>query len=126
MKERKNGETIVIYKSPRFSGYIKNSAWKQEAEARLVVTLKDIPNEDFFVPIPESVLMRFEICLGPMTDQDEDTLLSEIRQGVKSQALRNAIFEHRQECKFRGKVHLKRHEYCEYHEQCNDLRRSCR
>ena len=110
-KVMKDGNTDIS-KSERFTGYVKNAAWKQESETRLMVVLKEDSIGDFYIPIPETVLSRFEICLGPMVDEDSETVLSQILNGVNSSKLRNAISKNLQRCFFQNKLHLK--SMCDY------------
>ena len=54
--------------SPRFTGYLKNSAWKHEQEARLAVTLRDYPSNSFFdLPVPAGFFGEIQITTGPWT-----------------------------------------------------------
>lgn len=103
---------VDIAKSSRFTGYIKNFAWKQESEARLVVTLKE-KSQGLYIPVPESVLKRFKICIGPMVVGDTDGLKSKILQDVEPQSLYDAIYKQTEECFFRDRVNLKRPCGCE-------------
>ena len=110
-KTMKDG-AVDIALSERFTGYVKNSAWKQESEARLMVVLKNDSVENFHIPIPESVLTSFKICLGPMVAEAAEQVLPKILKGVRSKKLRSSVSENFRSCFFQNRVHLKH--ICDY------------
>ena len=103
---------IDIAQAEFFTGYVKNSAWKHESESRLMIVLKEDYVDKICIPIPESVLMRLKICLGPMVEEATEQALSKILKGVKSQNLQKAISQNIRRCFFQDKVHFK--SICDY------------
>jgi len=110
-KAMKDGDTDVA-KAERFTGYVKNSAWKFESETRLMIVLKEDYCKSFFIPIPESVLTSFKICLGPMVAEAAKQVLPKILKGVRSKKLRSSVSENFRSCFFQNRVHLKH--ICDY------------
>lgn len=106
-------KNVDIAKAERFTGYIKNSAWRQEFETRLVINFtNDFFDKSFDIPVPEYVFENLEITFGPWFDSDKNKseYLSEIlAQTNLCHNVKEKIINQSRNCFFQGKVELKRH-----------------
>ena len=100
-----------VSNSYRFTGYVKNSAWHQERETRLTVTLQNKPQCTFYdLPVSVKVLEYMKITLGPWcSDSDKASFMTRIKNAVSDQFLRKQIMSHISLSSFRGLVKLKCH-----------------
>ena len=96
--------------SSRFTGYLKNSAWKHEQEARLAVTLQDVPDKPYYdFPLPNNFFNKIQITTGPWTS---DELFDLRKQQILDAApirFREKLAKNIKPNSFRNQIHLRRH-----------------
>lgn len=100
--------------SPRFTGYLKNSAWKHEQESRLAITLrKDSQKTSLDFPLPKDFFKSIQITTGPWTSDTEFDHQKERILGAITTSLRKDLKI--SENSFREKIQLRRHcDFCNH------------
>ncbi len=95
-----------------FTGYVKNNAWCNEKEVRIILTLKyKIDKEELFMEIPDDIISSFQVTLGPNFSKSEldkpgdDIILETIKRnlnkfGIDKNKVRRSLFT--------GQVHFKK------------------
>ena len=96
--------------SPRFTGHLKNSAWKHEQEARLAVTLQDVTDKLFYdFPLPDNFFSKIQITTGPWTSDELFDLRKQQILDATPVRFREKLAKNIKPNSFRNQIHLRRH-----------------
>lgn len=116
-KVTKDGTGNDVAKMECFTGYIKNSAWRQEMESRMSLTFHDSLSEKYFdIPVPDYIFENMELTFGPWFKEEKNRKIkSLIPIGIVS-PLRERIISNTKMCFFQNKVQLRKScDKCKYH-----------
>ena len=107
----KTPEGIDISTSAEITGFIKNSAWFQEQESRLVFrTEANIGQEQIDVAVPDDVFENMQITFGPWFSGDKIATITHVLDSTGiSSSLRENIINNTNVSDFKGKIKLRRH-----------------
>lgn len=112
-----NGLDISL--SSRFTGYLKNSAWKHEQESRLAITLAEETNLPFIdLPLPDNFFQSVRLTTGPWTTDTEFDRQKERILRASQPSLREKLKISQNS--FRGQIQLRRHcDFCNHQYEDN-------
>ena len=105
--------------SARFTGYLKNSAWKHEQESRLAITLAEETNLPFIdLPLPDNFFQSVRLTTGPWTTDTEFDRQKKRILRASQPSLRKKLKISQNS--FSGQIQLRRHcDFCNHQYEDN-------